>query len=183
MAIKPPSPAFLFVSIAIFAAALSRLLPHPFNFTPIGAIALFGGVCFERKILAFVIPLSAMFLSDLAIQAMYGTGFHHTMWAVYGAFALTGCIGVWLKNRTKLQTIVLASLAFAVWLGSTLYAQSLSGLFTCYAAGIPFYNHDLFGSALLNTVFGDLFFTAMLFGAYRLASLKFPELIRIRVKS
>jgi hypothetical protein len=190
MTIKSPSPTFIFVVLVILLAALSRLLPHPFNFTPIGAIALFGGVCFERKILAFVIPLSAMLLSDLVIQSMRGTGLHHTMWAVYGSFALTACLGIWLRKRTRVTNIFMASLVssalfflitnFAVWIGSTFYVQTFSGLLSCYAAGIPFYNHDLFGSALMNTVFGDLFFTAMLFGAYHLASLKFPQLIRIR---
>ncbi len=192
MSYKTPSPTFLFVSTAILLAALSRLLPHPFNFTPIGAIALFGGVCFERKSLAFIIPLSAMLLSDAALQWTRGTGFHPMMWAVYGSFGLTACIGLWLRKRARVSSILLASLAssalfflitnFAVWLGSSMYGHSFASLLACYAAGIPFYNHDLMGSALMNTVLGDLFFTTMLFGIYKLATLKFPQLIRIRSK-
>jgi hypothetical protein len=185
-----PNQALFFLSLAVLCAALSRLIPHPFNFTPIGAMALFAGTGFQRKWLAFMMPLSAMLISDVILQLSHGTGFHSTMWAVYGSFALIVCIGFLLRSRLSLSTIILASLAsslvfflitnFAVWLGAAEYGHNFAGLLSCYAAGIPFYNHDLFGSALMNTVMGDLFFSAILFGIYKLASLKFPELARIK---
>ncbi|HEV7231715.1 MAG TPA: DUF6580 family putative transport protein, partial [Bacteroidia bacterium] len=183
-----PNQAFFFLSLAVLCAALSRLIPHPFNFTPIGAMALFAGAGFQRRWLAFAMPLSAMLLSDVILQLSRGTGFHSTMWAVYGSFALIVCIGFLVRKRFSLSSIICGSLAssltfflvtnFAVWLGAAEYGHNFAGLLSCYAAGIPFYNHDLFGSALMNTVMGDLFFTAILFGAYKLASLKFPELAR-----
>ena len=61
------SPRFAIIAGLILAAAASRLLPHPPNFTPIGAVALFGGACLADKRLAFLVPLAAMFLSDLVI--------------------------------------------------------------------------------------------------------------------
>ena len=70
----------------IAAAAALRLLPHPSNFTPIGALALFAGAHFDDKRWAFVLPLAAMLLSDAVI------GFHVQMPIVYGTFALVVCM-------------------------------------------------------------------------------------------
>jgi hypothetical protein len=163
----------------VLAAALTRLLPHPFNFTPIGAIALFGGAQFARKYLAFLLPLAAMLVSDLLI------GFHGTMWAVYLAFVLTVAIGMGFLKKITVGRIfgsaLLSSLLFflitnfAVWYGSGgFYPQTLGGLGACYAAGLQFYQQDFFGNLFLNTVMGDLFFSAILFGSYELVKMKVP---------
>ena len=163
----------------ILGAALTRLLPHPFNFTPIGAIALFGGAHFARKYLAFLVPLAAMLVSDLML------GFHNSMWAVYLAFILTVGIGMGLLQKITLGRVfgsaILSSVLFflitnfAVWYGSAgFYPPTLGGLGACYAAGLQFYQQDLFGNLFLNTVMGDLFFSAILFGAYELVKKKVP---------
>ena len=164
----------------ILAAALSRLLPHPFNFTPIGAIALFGGAQFSRKYLAFLVPLAAMLLSDFLI------GFHGTMWAVYLAFILTVAIGMgflqkitagWVFGSALLSSALFFLITnFAVWYGSPgFYPQTLGGLGACYAAGLQFYQQTLFGNLFLNTVMGDLFFSALLFGSYELIKKRVPS--------
>ncbi len=160
----------------VLAAALTRLLPHPFNFTPIGAMALFGGAYFSRKILAFAVPLAAMLLSDLVI------GFHGSMVAVYGSFILIVAIGMGLLQKiTPLRVMggaVLSSVLFflitnfAVWYGASFYPQNLAGLGACYLAGLQFYQQDFFGNLFLNTVMGDLFFSGLLFGAYELFNRK-----------
>ena len=36
------------LTLMILAAAASRLLPHPYNFPPVAAIALFSGAQFEH---------------------------------------------------------------------------------------------------------------------------------------
>lgn len=163
----------------ILAAALTRLLPHPFNFTPIGAIALFGGAQFARKYLAFLVPLAAMLVSDFLL------GFHGTMWAVYLAFALTVGIGMGFLQKITLGRIFGSALLssvlfflitnFAVWYGSAgFYPQTLAGLGACYIAGLQFYQQEIFGNLFLNTVMGDLFFSGVLFGAYELVKKKVP---------
>lgn len=165
----------------ILVAALSRLLPHPFNFTPIGAIALFGGAQFSRKYLAFLVPLAAMLVSDLLI------GFHGSMWAVYLAFILTVAIGMgFLRKITAGRVFGSALLSsvlfflitnFAVWYGSSgFYPQTLAGLGACYAAGLQFYQQTFFGNLFLNTVMGDLFFSGLLFGTYELIKRRVPAL-------
>ena len=165
----------------ILIAALSRLLPHPFNFTPIGAIALFGGAQFSRKYLAFLVPLAAMLVSDLLI------GFHGTMWAVYLAFILTVAIGMGFLRKITAGRVFGSALVssvlfflitnFAVWYGSSgFYPQTLAGLGACYAAGLQFYQQTFFGNLFLNTVMGDLFFSGLLFGTYELIKRRVPAL-------
>jgi len=109
-----------------------------------------------------------MFASDMLGDALgLYPGFHRTMPAVYGSFALVGLIGLYLRTRKTVGTIVGGALTasllffvitnFAVWYGGTLYPQTWSGLVATYVAGIPFFK---------NTVLGDLVYTGLLFGAY-----------------
>ena len=142
----------------ILFAALSRVLPHPVNVAPIAALALFGAVYLEKKH-AFLIPLIALLLSDYVI------GFYSGMIWVYTSFAAISCIGLWLRNhRGTVQTIG-ASLTssvlffvvtnFGVWVSSTLYSQSFSGLVQCYVAAIPFFRNTLIGDGVyVTTLFG-----------------------------
>lgn len=162
----------LFITIMIVIAALSRLLPHPHNFTPIGAIGLFGAAYFRPKWLAFIVPFAALWMSDLIIMngplsAFYdGFRWYGHIW-VYASFAAIICIGfLWLRN-TNVTNIIGASLTaslffflitnFGVWIGSVMYPQNIAGLMMSYTAGLPFF---------LSTLAGDLFYCGVLFGAY-----------------
>ena len=175
------TPRFLFISIAILVAAVSRLLPHPFNFTPIAAMALFGGAMLGNKKIAFIIPLVAMLLSDFII------GFHNTILYVYASFVLITFIGIYIRNNARTGNIILASLVSSllfffvtnggVWAASGM-VNGFNGLLTTLLAGIPFYNHELFGSFFFNTIAGDLFWCSILFGSFYLAKAKFPALAK-----
>lgn len=166
---KPLQIRLLTLSILILATALFRLVPHWPNFTPIAALALFGAATFERKWLGLAVPLAAMLLSDTLI------GFHGSMGAVYFSFTLTWLLGLWALKQPSVVRIAMASLSssilfflitnFSVWYGSSFYPQTAAGLMTCYAAGLAFYKGSSF---FLNGVFGDLFFSALLFGSYYL---------------
>ncbi len=169
-------PRFWLMVGLVFGAALLRLLPHPPNFTPIAAIALFAGAHFERKRWAFAVPLAAMALSDAVLQVLFGWGFHSGMPVVYGSFALIVCLGFLLRSRrtallpvagTALASAVLFYLTtnFAVWAASGMYPRTLAGLVTCYVAAIPFFGP---------TVASDLFYCAVLFGAFAWAERRFP---------
>jgi hypothetical protein len=156
----------------IIAAACTRFLPHPPNFTPIGAMALFGGYFFTEKRWSIFVPLFAMFLSDLVI------GLHDTLIYVYVSFALISVIGMALKN-IKNHTIalpilsVLASLLFygvtnfGVWAAGILYPLTTDGLIMSYVAGLPF---------LVNTIAGDAFYVVALFGGWSLLQRSIPSL-------
>ncbi|MBI3266870.1 MAG: hypothetical protein HYZ67_07455 [Chlamydiae bacterium] len=162
---------FLTLCGIVLIAALSRLIPHPPNATPLAAIALFGGAYFSKKYLAFLVPFLSLFLSDLVI------GIDPEMGAVYLSFAMIVGIGLLLQKRKSFLSLFSASLTssvlfflvtnFSVWLGGRLYPKTLSGLETCFIAAIPFFR---------NTLLGDLFYVTILFGAFALAEKKFPTL-------
>lgn len=167
------------LSTIILLAALSRLLPHPPNFAPITAIALFAGAMVNHRALAMIIPLSAMVISDVALEITTGWGFHSELWIIYLTFMLITSMGFYLRARKSFKHIALttfgASLVFflvtnfAVWaLGSgALYPHTLSGLITCYGAAIPFFG---------NAIFGDCFYSALLFGGFAYMERQFPAL-------
>jgi len=166
------------VLTVIGAAAAFRLVPHPPNFSPLAAMALFGGATLTRRELAFAVPLAAMFLSDLVL------GFHDQMVIVYISIALVSGIGLWLrsggskgKGYRSAARIGVGSIAgslifftltnFAVWFSGGMYEKSLAGLWTCYTAALPFFQA---------TLMGDLFFSAMFFGAWVIAEKTVPAL-------
>lgn len=174
---KTLNPRFLFILTVIIAGAAFRLIPHWPNFTPIAAMALFGGTYFNKKYLAFLIPMAALFISDMLL------GFHSYMIAVYISFAIIVVFGMMLKNKVKIGSLLLASVSssvlffvitnFAVWIGSPFYPQNFAGLLESYTAGLPFLN---------NGVLGDLFYNTLFFGAFYLAEQRFPVLAKIPTK-
>jgi hypothetical protein len=173
------SPRTKFVMAAIALVALSRLLPHPFNFTPIGAMALFAGTYISDKKQAFLIPMITLLVSDILLQLVNGSGFYRDMVFVYGSFAIITSLGFVLRGREQRQTIMVASLVssilfffitnFGTWLMWDMYPKNGSGLLSCYISGIPFFR---------GTIMGDLFYNAVLFGSYALAKWRFPVLAR-----
>ena len=155
----------------IFAAALSRLVPHPWNVAPITAMALFAGSCFGQKLRAFGVPLLAMLLSDVFL------GFYSTMWSTYLAFALIVFLGFWIGDKRTPSRIASATFIgsvlffavtnLAVWLFSGMYSRDLTGFSTCFTLAIPFFR---------NTLLGDAFYSAALFGSFAVAERAIPSL-------
>lgn len=168
----------------IALAAFSRIIPHMPNFSPLGVIGLFGAAHFQKKRLAFFIPIAATWLSDLFINnVIYGqyypkfTWFYEGFYWQYGSYLLIFVVGIFISNKVNTQRVLAGALAstaifflvsnFGVWLGSSFYPQNSSGLITCYEAAIPF---------LKGTMYGDLFYSAVLFGSFALAQKQFPVL-------
>jgi hypothetical protein len=153
----------LALALIVIAAAL-RIAPHPWNFTPIGAMALFSGAILKDRRLAFLFPLLALFTGDIFI------GFHKLIPIVYASFLINVAIGLWLRDRRTVTRISLATLLgaiqfflitnFAVWQILGGYPHTAGGLMACYIAGIPF---------LWNTLAGDAFYVVLLFGGFALA--------------
>src|SRR5258708_511804 len=136
----------------IVLAAIARVLPHPWNFAPVGAIALFGGATFTSRRAAFLVPLVSLFVGDIFI------GFHVLMPVVYASFLVSVLIGFWLRRGRSAPRIAVATLAgavqffavtnFAVWVFGLTYPKTFAGLVACYVAGIPFFWNTLAGDAL-----------------------------------
>lgn len=166
---RPPSSSLRHATLIslIVIAAVCRWIPHPLNFTPIGAMAIFGGACYADRRLAFLLPLAALFLGDLP------AGFHVLMPAVYASFAINVLLGRWLRSRRTIistSAITLAgSLQFffvtnlATWW--VYYPRNAAGLLACFDAGIPLFQ---------NTLAGDAVFTGLLFGGLALAEWQLP---------
>jgi hypothetical protein len=166
------------VAVILIAASL-RLVPHAPNFSPIAAMALFGGAYLSRKSLAFFAPLAAMFLSDCVL------GFHDQVVAVYASFALVTMIGFVLAGKASAQgrvkpsawgiglssaagsVVFFAITNFTVWFGSGMYERSAQGLLNCYVAALPF---------LQNSLVGDALFAAVMFGAWAVVEKAIPSL-------
>src|SRR5260221_1437161 len=155
----------------VLAAVMSRLVPHPPNFTPVAALALFGGANFAETRCVCLVPLAALLLSDLFL------GFSGLTLVVYGSFALIVCLGFWLRRRRTVGPIAAAVVSGAVvffiltnlgvWALTPLYPRTLNGLAECYVVAIPFF---------WNTLAGDLVDSALHFGGLLLAEKRWPTL-------
>jgi hypothetical protein len=168
---------FIVLTLLVIAAALSRalpyLIPHIWNFTAVGALAIFGGAQFSDKRLAFIIPISAMAISDIFI----GNGFSLVVYI--GFVAMVAC-GFMIRNKVNTTNVILASFIsasvfflitnFAFLYPTTRYPHNISGILTSYAAGLPFFR---------NMLIGNLVFSSVLFGTFYLLSKRFPALVKV----
>jgi hypothetical protein len=172
------------IALLILTAAFCRMIPHPANFVPIGAMALFGAAYYKSKRTAFLVPLLALWLSDLAVNnILYAshyktfTLFYSGFYWIYGSTALTTLTGFFLLKKINALTVAGSSLVasvmfflitnFGVFPGNPLYSQDFKGLMDCYIAGIPFFG---------GTLAGNIFYSAVLFGGFALAQKQFPVL-------
>ena len=160
----------LVFAIIVLAAAL-RLAPHPWNFTPVGAIALFSGAMVRDRRLAFLFPLLVMFATDAVI------GFNKLSPLVYASFLISVGIGRFLSHKRNVFRIGGATFLgalqfflitnFGVWAFLNSYPRSGAGLAMCYLAGIPFF---------WNTLAGDAVYVTLLFGGFALAERLAPRI-------
>ena len=166
---------FIIALLFIFIGVILRLLPHPPNFAPIAAIALFGGVYLTRKI-SLIIPLLAMLVSDIFLCFYQPL----LMAFVYGSFLICVILGFWLKKHKKWFTIFGTSLLgslifflltnFAVWVFTPWYTKTFSGIIQCYLMALPFFK---------NTLLGDLFYVFCFFGVYELVRIWISKKFKI----
>ncbi len=172
---------FSLLAALILLAAFSRIIPHMANFSPLGAISLFGAAHFSKKWQAFLIPIAATWLSDLfinnVIYAQYYptfTWFYEGFYWQYGSYLLITLLGIFIFKKVNVSRVAGGALIssaiffivtnFACWPG---YPQTADGLATCYAAGIPY---------LKGTLLSDLFYSGALFGLFALLQSRIPAL-------
>jgi len=154
----------LFIIAFMLIAVLFRLLPHLPNFTPITAIALFGGLYFSNKTMAYLVPLVIMALSDLFL------GFHSISFVVYAAFIVVSFIGTQTK-KPSVFTILLSSISFfiitnfGIWLIG--YPKTWAGLVECYTLALPFFR---------NSLLGDLFYSGVMILGFNAVQKKYLNL-------
>lgn len=182
--------------IIICLAIISRIFPHPPNFAPIGALALFGGAYFKGKyailmvflimvisdyLLLYVNPFSAKPI-NLSTFYLPNTLIHTTTVFVYGSFLVYFLIGKWITTHKSISRILtgtlLASLQFflitnfGVW-ATGAYSRGIDGLTQSYIMGLPFFKW---------TILGDLFYSTLFFSAYELG-LKTTHRLRLSLNN
>lgn len=153
-------------------AALSRLFPHPPNFTAVGAMALFGSAYLSPRWISFAIPFLALWISDLLINnIIYGSYFDAFVWffnpSSYLGFGLIILAGSVLLKKISAGNVLLAAFAaslifflvsnFGSWINNPVYPKTSGGLLACYTAGLPFF---------WNTLAADISFSLLLFGSF-----------------
>ncbi|MGH8153962.1 MAG: DUF6580 family putative transport protein [Rhodanobacteraceae bacterium] len=174
------SPGTLVLCGMVAFTIVYRLLVHyaagamPYNFTPVEAMALFGGAYFANRGLAITIPLIAMACADVVIAfslpAAQMADWLLVVPVIYGCVALTAIAGFSLRGRVRVWNTALAAVGsatgfylvtnFFTWATTFMYPHTLAGLGACYVAGWPFYQYG--------TLPGTLVWTAVLFGGFAL---------------
>lgn len=158
---------FILFALAVLVS-FSRLLPHPDNFAPMTAIALFVGFFLGKSSKSFIYPIIMVIISDALISIVKGTNyFYEGIEIVYLCYALIAIIGMKFQQNTSLVSIIKYSLAgsilfflvtnFAYFLSGITYPLTSQGLMDCFTAAIPFFR---------NSLVGDVFYSVILFSAY-----------------
>ena len=181
---------FSVICTMIFVIAFSRFLSPIYNFSPLGALGLFGAAYFAKKWQAFLIPILAIFLSDLFINNVVlhqyypnFTWFYEGFYWQYGSYLLITLIGILIFTTVNTSRIIGGALLstilfflisnFGTWASGAMYPKTLEGLAACYVAGIPF---------IKGTLMGTLFYSALMFGSFSFVQNQFPALKISRVR-
>jgi hypothetical protein len=161
--IESPLPRTILILALILLAGALRIAPHPWNFTPVGAMAIFSGAVIRDRRLALVVPILAMAAGDMFV------GFNKLTPLVYASFLLNVAIGRLLQEKRSVARIggatVLSAIQFflvtnfGVWAFLGSYPHTTAGLLACYVAAIPFF---------WNTLAGDVLYATLLFGTFAL---------------
>ena len=145
---------------AILALSFTRLIPHPYNFSPMIAAGIFAGFYFRHFYLGSFVIILSMFLGDLFL------GFHNTMFFTYVALAVIVLVSSYLNSLkffNILYSTVFSSIMFfaitnlGAWLTLDIYTKDLNGLLQSYAMGIPFFNNTLLSTFIYLYIFKTLF--------------------------
>ena len=147
-----------FPIILILILAMSRLIPHPPNFTPVISVAIMSGYLFRNIYLSFVVLITSMILADAFI------GFYENMLFVYLSLLLIAYIFYKISGKINLKNLFIYGFFgsvifylisnFGVWYFGNLYEKNFNGLIECYFLAIPFFK---------NTVLSTIFFTYITF--------------------
>lgn len=159
---------FVLAVFLILIAVATRLLPHPDNFTAIGAMALFSGFVFRKQKWAYMVPLIAMVLTDLIL------GLHFSLLPVYACLAITVALGFRIQASNNWKQIgflaIFSSILFFLitnlpfwYLDLQLYPMTFAGTMSSYEMALPFFKNQLAG---------DLLYSFGIFGVYHILSKK-----------
>ena len=172
------------ISLILFAS-FSRIIPHMPNFTPIGAIALFGGAYLKNRYHAFLIPMISLWLSDLILNNFIFSFYSEFTWFYpgflwqYASFILIIVIGYLFLKKLNFKNIFITTIFsslvffiitnFGVWISGSMYTLDFQGLISCYIMALPFFK---------GTLLGFMCYSTLLFGVLEFSKYKF-EILKI----
>ena len=172
------------ISLILFAS-FSRIIPHMPNFTPIGAIALFGGAYLKNRYHAFLIPMISLWLSDLILNNFIFSFYSEFTWFYPGflwqyiSFILIIVIGYLFLKKLNFKNIFITTIFsslvffiitnFGVWISGSMYTLDFQGLISCYIMALPFFK---------GTLLGFMCYSTLLFGVLEFSKYKF-EILKI----
>ena len=172
------------ISLILFAS-FSRIIPHMPNFTPIGAIALFGGAYLKNRYHAFLIPMISLWLSDLILNNFIFSFYSEFTWFYPGflwqyiSFILIIVIGHLFLKKLNFKNIFITTIFssllffiitnFGVWISGSMYTLDFQGLISCYIMALPFFK---------GTLLGFMCYSTLLFGVLEFSKYKF-EILKI----
>jgi hypothetical protein len=163
------------IALLIVLAAVSRLIPHPWNFTPMIAIMIFAAAYIKNPLYKIVFPFAVIVLSDVFLEITNGFGFHNGTPVVYASYLIVAAFSYFTMTKVNalriFGTSLFASIIFflitnfalfypaasSVNLELGYYPHNISGVMASYTAALPFFR---------NSVFGDALFAGILFGIY-----------------
>ena len=168
MTLRAGNRKIMYVLALIFMGAMSRLIPHPPNFTPVAAMAVIGGI-YLNGVWSWLLPIGIMFVSDLIMELLYRfgilsyPGIHAGIPFVYGAFLLIVLVSrLFARKEPNLLRVTVAGVAGSVlfflvtnagvWLLSDMYPAGIEGLLMSYYAAIPFFRNTLLSTLLYTWV-------------------------------
>ena len=171
------------IILLILFASFSRIIPHMPNFTPIGAIALFGGAYLKNKYHAILIPITSLWLSDLILNNFIFTFYSDFTWFYPGflwqyiSFILIIVLGYFFLKKINFKNVFITATYssilffiitnFGVWISGSMYTLDFQGLIACYVMALPFFK---------GTLLGFMCYSAFLFGALEFSKYKFEKL-------
>ncbi len=187
------NPRFLTLLCFILAIALLRIANSaqltPFaQYTPLGAMGLFGGSYFNSRWKAVAFPILTLLVSDLVINKVvfhgkYGVMYDDWYW-IYGIFTVIVLFGKVILQKVNIKNVVLAAVIASVshwvladttvWMGGGTDLRTMlplsrdwAGYVQCLTQGFPYMKFFLVGT---------LAYSGLMFGAFELLQVRFPKL-------
>lgn len=157
------------------------------NFAPLMALS-FCAAIYWPGLLALLIPLGALFISDMWLNYYYQVPLlSWSLLPAYLCYVAAWSLGSWVKHHKSFTTIfagsLLGSLLFYLvtnsisWIVEPLYAKTLAGWWQAVTVGLPAYPPTyLF---FRNSLVSDLLFTALFVLTMELSSRKVSHAVTV----
>ncbi len=162
---------FILIAVTVIVKVICSPQINLSGFSSVIAVALFAGITTKNKTNAFLLPLVALFLSDMILQGLHAlnlfpySGFYSGQIINYALFILITLIGIAFRNYKTAGIFASAIIAptvffllsnFIVWKtqGAAMgYSNDINGLLQSYTFGLPFYRNSLIATIIFLPAF------------------------------